>query len=93
MKTSDAELDIIYDYINYLLNRGQFMLVDAMLRDACMYVKSSYFPKAKLTHDEILAYLTCCFVAQSKLNNYGYFYNNVKDLFNEKELVGLEPKE
>lgn len=91
--TKDFELDIIYSYIDYLLKREQFLIVDALLRDLCMYVKTSYFRNAKLTKDEILGYLTCCFPAQSELNNYGYFYNNVKSLFAEEELAGLRPKE
>lgn len=88
--TQDFELDIVYSYIDYLLKRGQFLLVDAILKDLVFYVNSPYFKDKNLTEDEILGYLTCCLPAKSKLNNYSYFFNNVKYLFTEDELKGLE---
>lgn len=91
--TTDAELDIIYDYLNHLLNQRRFLLIDHILSGLLLHVENLHHRSANLTRDEILGYLTCCFPAQSKLSNYEFFYCNVKHLFNKGELSGLEPKE
>lgn len=80
---ADWELDVIYDYINYLFFHKQFYVVDCIFQGLILNLD-------KLTKDEILGYLTATFCAKSKLNNRAYFLANVRKFFHEEELTGLE---
>jgi hypothetical protein len=97
IKTTDRQLDYIYNYINYLLCRGQFTAVDALLTGLTLNIEwlfSGFSKKpTNLTIDEILAYLTATLPAKSKLNNRRFFVSVAKEILDKQDpelIKGLE---
>ncbi|MEK6879051.1 MAG: hypothetical protein AABY22_05555 [Nanoarchaeota archaeon] len=89
MKLTEYELDSIFDYIDYLLRKGKFKTVDAIL--------DAEYDSDLDNIDEKLAYLTITAAASSKLKNRAKFYvnfeNHLIDTENpekDKLLIGLK---
>ena len=80
---TDYEIDTIYDYVDFLMKRGRFELLDRILQ-------SVIDPKER-DADEILTYLTATLPVKSKLNNRVYLINNLREMNLEPGLLdGLE---
>ena len=77
----DSEIDIIHDYIDLLLRKEQYFVIDSILL-------SLYLREIKDV-DEILSYLTATLPAKSKLANRIYFITKLRKI-DEKLLKGLE---
>jgi len=60
-----AELDIIYDFVDMYLRKGQYSLICECLRNL---KERMYFEENDL--DEVLAWLTITFPAKSQLSHY-----------------------
>ena len=73
---TDYELDYIFDYTDFLLRRGQFDVVDAILHALTYRVDT-------MNLDEGLTYLTVTIAAKNKLRYRKSFYDAVYNKFKD----------
>ena len=100
---TDSELDVVYDYLDMLMYRGQTNLIDDILLGLRirLYFYNEYYNKGGSNYkpdiDELLGYLTASCPVKSKLFERPKLYKEVQrylELTNDPEkdtlLQGLE---